>query len=399
MAMSSSSLPHLFNAAGSVAVPLSALLVAPLLARALAPAGRGTFANDQALLVIAASLLALGVADASTVHWMEWSRRRRSAVVWGNVLVAFAIAGVAVIAISHQRSFPAAEVALLIVGAGALAAASHFRGVALASGTVVTVAIEKWVSSFGRLLLTLVLFGTGNLTVLSALAALVLPQLAGALYLAVASRGLSAPARSFSGRQGVGWAFAGSASGSLLVNLDQLLLLPLIGPAQLGYYAVAVTLAEIFTTAAKPFRDAVMAAPGRPPAILAIRALGLLALGAVACAVGFGWAVPAVFGDQYRAAVPAALVLIVGGVLKALGYVLGAYLIRMRRYRSRLVITTAALLADIGLLLPLAGLGAVGAAVAASVGYAVLAGGTLVVLLRSRHSPEPAMGLERPMRK
>ncbi|MFP3822161.1 hypothetical protein SB658_26055, partial [Bacillus sp. SIMBA_008] len=55
------------------------------------------------------------------------------------------------------------------------------------------------------------------------------------------------------------WMIGGGTASVILVNVDQAILLPFIGPTELGYYSIAVTIAEVYTAAAKPFRDAAMA--------------------------------------------------------------------------------------------------------------------------------------------
>src|SRR5690606_27367507 len=109
----------------------------------------------------------------------------------------------------------------------------------------------------------------------------------------------------------------------ILVNVDQAILLPFIGPTELGYYSIAVTIAEVYTAAAKPFRDAAMATES----IASIRKtiwfciLSLSGMSVIAAAVMW-FGVPLIFGQDYAPAIAACYIMTIGGVAKGAGFLI-----------------------------------------------------------------------------
>ncbi|MFJ6453382.1 lipopolysaccharide biosynthesis protein [Paenarthrobacter sp. NPDC091669] len=378
---------HVMNALGSVLVPLSSLLVAPLLTRSLGPSGQGDFATSQSIIVVAASILGLGASDSLAVYGNYWLRKFRLGVWAAVILGAFVMAFCAALAFT-QAGFLRADL-LLVLGSGAVifAAALLQRGMALNRNMILAISVEKWVTALSRLMLTAGLFLTGHLTLQNAVVTLVLPQLLGLLYLFFAAAGKrgtgpSEPARTMRRAtirpmKTLNWAVVGGLGGVLLVNLDPMVLRPLIGAEQLGYYAIALLVAELFTVAAKPFRDAAMAGSNglRKPAEFAaiIKWCSLVMTAGVLVCVGTLWfIIPWVFGEEFQGAVVPAVILALGGWAKGLGFLVNGILVKTGHARIRAFATlTAVCFSVVGMVLS-SPWGAVGAAIAGTVAYAVM---------------------------
>ena len=378
---------HALNAVGSVLVPLSSLLVAPLLTRSLGPAGQGDFSTSQSIIVVAASILGLGASDSLAVYGNYWLRKFRLGVWAAVIAVAFLVA-LAAAMIFVQAGYLNPNLGLYL-GAGAVvfALALVQRGEALNRNMILGISIEKWITALSRLALTAGLFFTGLLNLQAAVLTLVVPQMLGFVYLFVAALRvprLDIAATTRSMRQVTlrplrtfNWAVLGGLGGVLLVNLDPIVLRPLIGAEQLGYYAIGMLVAELFTVAAKPFRDAAMAGGhGLRKAAEFGKVIKWCALvmtaGVLVCSGTLWFLIPVVFGNEFQGAVVPAVILALGGWAKGLGFLVNGILVKTGHARIRAYATLMAVLFSVGGMVLLAPFGAVGAAIAGSVAYVVM---------------------------
>ncbi|WP_263422068.1 hypothetical protein [Arthrobacter sp. StoSoilB20] len=375
--------------------------MAPLLTRSLGPSGQGDFATSQSIIVVAASILGLGASDSLAVYGNYWLRRFRLGVWVAVILGAFAMAFCAALAFA-QAGFLHSEL-LWVLGTGAVifAAAVLQRGMALNRNMILAISIEKWVTALSRLMLTAGLFISGHLTLKNAVVTLILPQVLGLLYLSFAAvsvrrAGSFEPARTMRRAtirplKTLNWAVIGGLGGVLLVNLDPIVLRPLIGAEQLGYYAIALLVAELFTVAAKPFRDAAMAGSNglRKPAefVTVVKWCSLVMTAGVLLCIGTLWfIIPWVFGQEFQGAVVPAAILALGGWAKGLGFLVNGILVKTGHARIRAFATlTAVCFSVVGMVL-LSPWGAVGAAVAGTVAYAVMLVPGLAFLRSTRTS-------------
>jgi O-antigen/teichoic acid export membrane protein len=185
--------------------------------------------------------------------------------------------------------------------------------------------------------------------------------------------------------------------------LDQLVLSQVVPPADLGRYAIAVSI----TTLPVPLVSAIgnvafpwlaaqrTVAPGSRRLQLAAAAAsaGLAAAIALPVAASASWLIPAVFGPAYRGAVPLLWILTPGGIFLACGQVVGDLLRGLGR--PGLVATAqglAAVFTVVLLLVLLPSTGVAAAAIASTVAY----GMALAVMLRSLwRPPSPVAGRHR----
>ncbi|NUL46085.1 oligosaccharide flippase family protein [Cellulosimicrobium funkei] len=383
---------HIINASGSLLIPATALIVAPILARSLGPLDRGLFSNDQALMLIASSLFGLGISDSSAVKWAQWSPRSRSRLCVFNALSGCVIAILLASLLFIVRDPSPWELALVCVGGLALAVAVHARGIALNGKQLAAVGFEKWITSLGRLVLTVLLAAFGLLSVETGLATIILPQCVGAVFLAFKTSGkVGDESRERINRRSLAWMIGGGVAGVLLVHADQAVLVAFIGPTELGYYSIAVTIAEVYTAAARPFRDSALMADStsglKRTIVVCILSLSGLSL----AAAGVMWfAVPLIFGHDYSPAVVACYVMVIGGVAKGTGFLLNGVLSRTGHVLYRFGITWLAVVVNLGAIPVFAQFGATGAAIAATLGYMTLMIGGLPMAFRGAKQSLPS---------
>jgi O-antigen/teichoic acid export membrane protein len=171
----------------------------------------------------------------------------------------------------------------------------------------------------------------------------------------------------------------GTVGGVLVMRLDQVLLTPLAGPKELGFYAVAVSVAEVPLLALLAVRDVIFSATADrdDPTIVARAARATIMLSVPLCLIGILLApllLPPIFGAGFGPSVRMAQVLFLGTIPNGVAMVLSAGLLASGRpglaSRAQLAaagVTVVALFA----LVP--SLGAIGAAYASLIAYLVSA--------------------------
>jgi O-antigen/teichoic acid export membrane protein len=187
-------------------------------------------------------------------------------------------------------------------------------------------------------------------------------------------------------------------------NLDQLVLSQTVRPADLGRYAIAVSLTSLpiplvgaIGNVAFPRLAAQRVVTQATPRLQRLAVLASAALAAamlVPLAAIAYWLVPFVFGPEYRGAVPLLWILAPGGVFLACGQVTGDLL----RGRNRPIVVAwaqglAAVFTVVLLITLLPLVGVYGAAIASTIAY----GSALAVMLRCLwRLPHPAPALPVP---
>jgi O-antigen/teichoic acid export membrane protein len=186
----------------------------------------------------------------------------------------------------------------------------------------------------------------------------------------------------------------GTLAGVLLSRVDQVLLTPLSGLAQLGLYVVAVNVSDVALIFNNAVRDVVFASQSRSTSrsevgLQAARMSGLIAAcvgGALAISLPF-W-VGFVFGEEFTAAIVPALVLIFAGVSGVPGSIAGAMLSAAGRPELRSYSMLAAAVVNVAALVALApSYGAMGASLATLLGSVVASTGNLLHARRTMRLP------------
>lgn len=333
------------------ALPATALITGPLIARALGPDDRGIAAGVLTPLLLATWICPVGLNEAMTVAIakMRTSPGRALRMVAPTAVVSGVVAALVMI-VAAPDLFPGDDDAQAL-----LCAAAFLVPVSVVIGLVRAalqgeqafgwINAERWASALLRLVLVSALFLAGALTVSSVvwitwggsvLSGLIL------VYALVRRRrqsDLAPGAVEWSRREyltyglrgaGVHLAVAGNA------RLDQLLMVPLTSADQLGYYAVAVSLAEIPQLISGAIGSLLLpAASGGAVAQLTGRAVRMVVLLTVlVAAMGGALAavlIPVLFGDVFQPAVLPCVLLFLAAVPFSASAVLTAGLQAMGR--------------------------------------------------------------------
>lgn len=340
-------------------VPVVGLLTQPILARALGTTGRGELAAALAPAVLLGSVATLGLPDALTFFTAAGSRRSRRALAW-SLLLSFLAAVVCLGGVLWAAPVLAGGdvtlAGLITLGMGIsipVFLVGALRGSARGHQAWGLIAVESALNSGLRLLGFLVLWLSGNLTVLNGLVLTVATQvLAGVVYLPMAFRRVGgttgAPptspveedplARRTVGpllRYGMRTWF-GAVAGMLLARTAQVLMVPLASVEDLGLWTVAVMISDVpimLAMSAAYALQGVNSKTNDAEQVAKTCRTVLLATG-IAC-LGLGATLPLwlrpVFGADFAGALLPTVVLLVAALVAAPGFVAAAGLASVNR--------------------------------------------------------------------
>jgi O-antigen/teichoic acid export membrane protein len=371
-------------------VALSFTFVAGVItARLLGPSSRGHLAVMIAIPSLIAALSLLG-ADNANLYFAGRSREAHATVIRFAAVHAL-MAGLAAIVVTLVAAvWEPARLGLnmsLFVAAAALApilvfgmligAAEAGRRRAPVVAGITALASGAWLVGAG----VVAVIGLGGVEPL--FAAFAGAQLMLVVVLLATSWPISWRADAVSGGAYLRYALGTNISGVallVLLRLDVPLIQALAGPRQVGLYAVALPMAESLLLLSTVIGVVLLpdSAAGRVDhrravtiAQLATIASGLVAL---ALAIAAPWIIETVFGDPYAGAVPLLWALLPGLVFLTAGRTLQTHLVAHRAFRvpatGALVALTLCVTLELILIPPL---GAMGAALASSVSYAIFA--------------------------
>jgi O-antigen/teichoic acid export membrane protein len=359
------------NALGAAA----GLITGPLLARALGASGRGDLAAILVPFSLAPSVLSLGI---PTFAYRELPRGRAVAEVIGSL-------GLPLLALGAVGALAAIPVADALAGGRETVRVFLVIGflsmpIAMVAGLVSSSlgALERWhrvvatrlipfVVAFASIV---VLYAVGRLTVATAAAFTLLGALLSLLPgLSLLTERGRPVFRLALAREGVGFGLKSWVGGLAMIanaRLDQLLMITVVAPRELGLYAVATTLAGASHVATGALAPPLMTRMAAGQTHLLPQALRITLAATVALNVTLGLAtpiaLPALFGPEFHDAIAMAIVLLAASVPFAGASVLssalqadGAPLIPSVGEGIALVVTVVGLAALLG---PLGGLGA-----------------------------------------
>lgn len=375
---------------GRLGATALALLSAPIVARALGPEGRGQAAATIAIYLILPIVLASGI---------PLEVRRLAATNGGAAVLR---AGRVLCALSAFPSMLVAATLFMSIfskfpGNARLIAS---LGVALAPLSIswmcdlsVLIAHERYravlvlqvlqPASYAALIITTWWLGIANLSLvlLANIVATVVTFFGGFVLTRGSPR---SGVFSINGLLRGGLKFAGSAISEVGTNrLDQVLILPLLGAYQAGIYSVAVTVASIplalgHALAASYFSPIANASGAGRDELKAQAARSGLAIGLLTYplfAVVSWLGIPLVFGSEYSAAVPVAMVSLFGSIAMVAAFLYSMALAAEGRGLQMSLAQASALVSAVILLFYFAPrYGAIGAAMASSASYFVLLG-------------------------
>jgi O-antigen/teichoic acid export membrane protein len=367
---------------------LSGLVTGPLLAHALGATGRGLLASVMVPLGVAPFIAQLGLglfAVRASARGVAVSR------LIGTLAVPLLVVGGAVALAAEPLAaalLPESEAARLWLRIGLTLL--PFGLLANVLGDVLwgqqrwkPLIVTRLVSPVGLLTVTPILYVTDTLTVTSAAAlAICLGILPLFLLLSVLPQARRPRPDRRLMREALGFglrAWPGALADLANQRLDQLLMIPLLPPRELGLYAVATTVAVIGTTPASAIAAVVFPriAAGQVhvlgPALRVTAVLLILTQGTLALAAPL--IVPIAFGSSFAAAVPLVEILLLAWLLTALTPVLAHALAGSGHPGPGSIAQILGLTCTvIGLAISLPTLGATGAAITSVVAAAAVLG-------------------------
>lgn len=377
----------------NAALPASALVTSPILARELLPAGRGEVAVVLAMFTLGSLLVTIGLPWVASLSAGESSisARYASTLAWLG-LGASILGGIVLWTLAPLLLAKVPDsVPLLRVCAVSLPifqAINIWRGAALGARLYGAINAERVTNAIARIVLIGGLALSSHLTVQSAILSMVVgPMIGGVLMITLTVRPLASRVRSHSStpRSIASTLNSGSkslwaeGSGALNSRLDQSIMPSLTTTTQIGLYSVAVTLAELPAQVIDAVK-AVAFAEGNARGKIALIAQACRCLIALLVAV-LAVFCPAVamligpfFGPEFADSVPMFFILSLGAIPLAIGSVLGGGLVILGKQHWQAVGSTLGLLLSLPVLLALTtNVGAMGAALASVISYSVMA--------------------------
>lgn len=375
-------------AIGNLAAPLAGIIVSPIIARQLGVEGRGDVAAATAPVLLATAVMTLGIPEAVTYYVARSQRLLRSILRFGAIVLVISgiVSSAAIILFAPILSDGRGSLtAAIIIAAAAVIpsmAVGALRGAAAGRAYWGLVASEKYVLAILRTGAVVVLAIAGHLSVISASIAIAYsPAASGVVYvLLYRGRRLDTQQQPLVKSEFFRFSMSlwlGSIAAILLARLDQVLMTPLSNSEQLGFYAVAVNIAEAPLMISLAVRDVLLSSDARDPSESRIYqasrvSLIVVGLSAVALVLSFPLIFNVIFGSEFWASSWSVIVLLLSVVLGVPGSIVGAVLIsrgspKLRNY----AIGVAAVINTITVVLLVPPLGALGAAIATLVGSLV----------------------------
>jgi O-antigen/teichoic acid export membrane protein len=399
------------NFMGNLAAPLVGFISAPIMAHGLGVDARGTVSAAVAPLTLAASMFTLGLPDALTFFLARYPHLKRKALgqaSWISI-AAGAIAMVLIALLASTLSGGRPELSRLIVVATIALIPTlilqSIRGAAAAQLKWRAIAVDSFIGALSRLLALILLLATGHLDVFTTMVTLAASPLLGLLvYIPWRPAPLqttlpvtpSNGAEEVGARKLLGFAmqvWLGSVMGVLLSSLDQTLMTPLSSTAELGIYAVAVTVSQTSTVFNQAVARVIMASESSEPnaqriafaarvtALITLLISGVTAVGSIPL-------LPILFGREFAPAVPVLAVLLLALLAGSPGSVAGSGLGAFGRPILRSVSIGIGFVANVVAIFAFVPQhGAMGAAAATVVGSVVAGGFNIVWLSRMTDVP------------
>ena len=390
------------NLIGAVFPPAASFASGPILAHALSVEGRGELAAATMPLILVATIATIGLPEAVT-YFMAQDRGRTTALLKRGALLLVIPAGLAtalLVFLSSWISGGDPTVHRLIVMSAALVVPSLLlsivRAAAAAHNRWGAITIERIVTAASKLIPLIVLFTIGQLNLVNAAIVVIASTLTGALaylpLMALPSGG--PPATNVTYTELMRYSssvWLGAISGVFLLRIDQVLLSPLAGAFQLGIYAVAASIAELPVVLNAAIRDTAFThisdqsiASDHIGELSRVSTILVMALCIPVGAIS-PFLIPIIFGRDFSGAVPVVLILLLATALANPGSIAGVGLSASGFPHLRSLSLVGACIVNIPMLILLVpSLGAIGAAIAALLGY-LAASNICIALAVFRH--------------
>lgn len=365
--------------------PFFALLLGPVLARELGPEGRGFYAAIINSIVLIGILGTFGSQHALGMLLVNKKISiSLSLSLLNHALLVCTIPALIILFVINQINFGSDYVYLrysflLMIFLPFQILQNLLYGVANGIGDFRLIAYSKIQVSFGRFLFLTILCLSFSLTAITAAFVVFLSQLPSILW---CKRKL-APYRDDRHPVGISTrdflnisvkSFTGLASSILLNRFDQIIGLSIIGPRQLGFYAVAVAIAEIPDAVSSSSRIKILgtriAKTNEIQSIIRLTWLGTMFISATIGILGT-LLVPHIFGVDFQSAVIPLIILCFAAPMNSISLCLTAVLITSENQVDESKSYFYASIVGISSLIALGQFGAIGASISSLVGYTI----------------------------
>jgi O-antigen/teichoic acid export membrane protein len=313
------------------ALPAAGIITAPILAHALGPDGRGQLAGVLQPMTLAGAVGALGVPSAVTYYIGQGADTKRvlrfgvATVVGMTVLVCF---GLILYSGQISRQLNISRLVILLVWTAFIPSAiisirrSHLQGMRKYS----RLDLERLLGALFRVGAMLILWLTGVRSVAIFATAYMLAGLGASCCLKL-PRELYAenpvPRASLSGVAFMRYSLLasfGTIAAAMSARLDQALMPAVVSAAELGYYSIAVSVAEISTIITTVVSRNTLADVSNGVGTDAILKPVLIGAGAqilliISIVITLPYVVPLVFGSEFEPAINLIKILLLGAFL------------------------------------------------------------------------------------
>lgn len=329
------------GAAANAAYPLVSLVTGPILARGLGPEARGELAALLTPLTLADAFAAVGTPLAAAYYVRAGADLRKVRRI--GLLIVGISGTVTAIALAILADYILASYAdlvplfrLLCIGVALGAVIEFYRGVRTGQAAYGRLNLNLWLGALGRLLGVIVLAYLGELTPgRVALLSIATGLLAALALVRWNSPSPAPPTRTVDMREMTIFSlrtWSGVLASSFAARLDQFLLIIIVSSEELGYYAVAVTAAQVpmavFPVLQRQLLNRAVTVSDPRELALSSRLSVALALG-LCIPVGLLMPVliPLLFGEDFTESVPLAQILIIATALWGVGQALTGLLV------------------------------------------------------------------------
>ena len=384
-----------WGSVANLAMPMSAVLTGPLLARALDPAGRGIMAALLVPVSLANLIFTLGIPESLAFHvarsHLSVRRGRHLALCAGSV--GGSLAATVVIALGPLLlvNVPPSYWGSYVLLACTLPITITFaavRGLVRGVGLFMNVNRERILAVVIRLALLVALVTSQSLDPVIATWVTVMSGIFASFWLLPGLMKPVVPLLDAFDTQPImrfaGGVAVGTLGSFLVMRLDQLMMVPLGETRELGLYAVAVSLAELPLAAVAAVCELMftISAKKNDPRVVAKLCRSTILVSIPCCAFGAAFApliIPLLFGTAYLGAVSMTQVLFAASAFAAIGSVLSVGLMAAGRVRVQSTIQLLGAGLVFGSILGFVpALGGIGAALSKLLTYIVVASATLV---------------------
>lgn len=325
------------------AMPAAGIITAPILAHALGPTGRGQLAGVLQPLTLASAVAAVGVPSAVTYFISRgYSVRKVLSVAIKVALTMTLLVGTALVVYSGPiaAQLHTDRGLMLLIWTAFLPSAiiSIRRGHIQGLRRYGALDLERMIGAGVRVAMLLVLWLIGVRSVIVFAGAYMLAGLSASSVLRLPRRsdgGDIPPTRSgLTGKSFLSYSMLsafGTIAATMSARLDQAIMPAVVAASELGYYSVAVSVAEISTIITTVITRNVLAevAGGvSSQAVIRSTLLGGLAQGALIAAilVSLPYVVPIVFGRDFGPAMELIRILLLGAFISYWANVASTYL-------------------------------------------------------------------------